>query len=68
MGPYLVDGNDFTLYLSDLVLSLHVVPELRLSENVVLGENSDSVQSGLGCLLGGKASAYYKELSNLRPG
>ena len=39
----LTDWDDFTLALSDLVLSLHFVPELRSSKDGILGENSDSV-------------------------
>ena len=37
------DGDDLTLALSNLVLSLHLVPEVRSSNNCILGENSDSV-------------------------
>ena len=39
----LADGDDLTLALSDLVLSFHLVPELRSSKDGILGENSDSV-------------------------
>jgi len=36
------DGDDLTLALSNLVLSFHLIPELRSGEDSVLGENSDS--------------------------
>lgn len=44
----LADGDDLTLALSDLVLSFHLVPELRSSKDGILGENSDSVAGWLG--------------------
>ena len=60
-----LDRDDFTLDLSDLVLSLHVVPELRLSKDGVLGENSHSVESRIRVLITWKTSADNEELSNL---
>ena len=62
----LLDRDDFTLDLSDLVLSLHVVPELRLSKDGVLGENSHSVESRVRILLTWETSANNEELSNLK--
>jgi len=47
----LLNGHDFTLDLSDFVLSLHVVPELGLSKDWVLGEDSHSVEGGVRVLL-----------------
>merc|ERR1712070_1171984 len=41
----LANGDDLTLALSNLVLSLHLIPEVRTSNNCVLGEHSDSVAS-----------------------
>ena len=61
----LLDRDDLTLDLSHLVLSLHVVPELGLSEHWVGSENPHSVESGARVLLGGKASANDEELSHL---
>ena len=55
-GVLLVDllhGDDLTLDLSHLVLSLHVVPELRLGQHWVGSENPHSVESGVRVLLGG---------------
>lgn len=43
----LADGNDFSLGSSDLVLSLHLVPESGSSDDSVLGEDSDSVAGWL---------------------
>lgn len=60
-----LDGDDLTLDLSDLVLSLHVVPELGLSKNWVGGEHSHSVEGGVRLLLGREASANHEELSDL---
>jgi hypothetical protein len=39
----LADIDDLSLALSDLVLSLHLIPELGSSEHDVLGKDSDSV-------------------------
>ena len=61
----LADGDDFTLNLSDFVLSLHLVPEVRSSNNSVLGEHSDSVASGLRVLLRRSLSTDNPVLSDL---
>ena len=61
----LLNRDDLTLDLSDLVLSLHVVPELGLSKDWVGGEHSHSVEGGIGLLLSRKASANDEELSDL---
>lgn len=47
------------------MLSLHVVPELRLGEDTVLGENTHSVESRVRVLLTWEASTDHEELSNL---
>jgi hypothetical protein len=39
--------DDLTLALSDLVLSLHLIPELGSSEHNVLGKDSDSIAGWL---------------------
>lgn len=51
--------------LSDFVLSLHVVPELRLSEDSVLSEDSHSVELGLWFSLAGQTSSDHEKLSDL---
>jgi len=60
----LADGNDLTLALADLVLSLHLIPESGTSENGVLGEHSDSEAGGLRVLSGRRLSADDPVLSN----
>ena len=62
---YLWDWDDLSLNLSDFVLSLHVVPELRLCEDTVLSEYSHSVQSGIWVLLTWEASSDHEKLSDL---
>jgi len=62
----LLNTDNLTLDLPDLVLSLHVVPKLRFSEDGVLSKDSHSVESGVWNLLTGKASSDDKELSHLR--
>jgi len=59
------DIHDLSLALSDLVLSLHLIPELGSGEHLVLGENSDSIASWLWVGLTGELSSNNKELSNL---
>ena len=58
-------GNDFTLNLADLVLTLHVVPKLGTGEDWVASEDAHSVKLGVRILLTWKGSAYYVELSDL---
>ena len=58
-------GDDFTLNLANLMLSLHVIPELGASEHSVLLEHSHSVELRIGALLGSKSSSHNKELSHL---
>ena len=58
-------GDDFTLNLANLMLSLHVIPELGASNNSVLLEHSHSVELGIGVLLSCKSSSHNKELSHL---
>jgi hypothetical protein len=58
-------GNDFTLDLADLVLTLHVVPELGASENGVTSEDAHSEKLGVRILFAGESSADHVELSDL---
>ena len=43
----LADIDDLTLALPDLVLTLHFIPELGPGNDGVLGEDSDSIASGV---------------------
>ena len=61
----LADGDDLTLALADLVLSLHLVPEAGTSEDGVLGEHSDSEASRLSVVSAGRLSADDPVLSDL---
>lgn len=61
----LAGGDDFTLNLSDLVLSLHVVPELGTSQNSVTLENSHSVKLWVWGILSWEGTSHNVELSNL---
>lgn len=61
----LASRNDLTLDLSNLVLSLHEVPELGSGKNGVSGEHTHSVKSRLGGFLSGQSSTDDKELSHL---
>lgn len=61
----LTGGHDLSLNLSDLVLSLHVIPEFGSGENGVGGEHTHSVKFGLGVLLGRVSSSHDEELSDL---
>ena len=54
------NGNDLSLDLSNLVLSLHLIPELGSSENDVLGKDSNSIA----CWLWG---SFTWELSSDNP-
>lgn len=58
-------GNDFTLDLADLVLALHVVPELGAGENGVTSEDAHSEKLGVRILFAGEGSADHVELSDL---
>lgn len=58
-------GNDFTLNLADLVLTLHVVPELGTGEHWIASEDAHSVKLGIRILLTWKGSADHVELSDL---
>jgi hypothetical protein len=57
--------DDLTLDLADLVLSLHVVPELRPGEHGVALEHTHSVELGLRNVLRGQGSADDVELLDL---
>merc|ERR1719384_3056970 len=58
-------GDDFTLNLANLMLSLHVIPELGASDHSVFLEHSHSVELGVGVLRSCKSSSHNKELSHL---
>ena len=47
------------------MLSLHVVPELRLCEHWILSENSHSVELRVGVLISGESPADHVVLSDL---
>lgn len=64
-ATYLAGVDDLALYASDLVLSLHVVPELGPGEDGVTGEDAHSVKLGVCLLLSWESSANDVELSNL---
>lgn len=61
----LAGGDDFTLDLADLVLTLHEVPKLGPCENLVTSEDTHSVALGLGVLLSWQSSSDNVKLSNL---
>ena len=58
-------GNDFTLDLADLVLALHVVPELGAGKNGVTSEDAHSEKLGVRILFAREGSADHVELSDL---
>lgn len=62
---YLTGVDDLTLYASDLVLPLHVVPELGPGEDGVTGENAHSEELGVSLFLSWEGSSDDVELSNL---
>jgi len=57
--------DDLSLDSSDLVLSLHLVPEFRLGKDGVLGENSNSIAGWLCFFLSRKLSSNNPELFEL---
>jgi len=61
----LAHGDDLTLALSDLVLSFHLVPELRSSKDGILSENSYSVAGWVCLSFTWQLSSNNPELSNL---
>lgn len=58
-------GHDFTLALSNLVLALHEIPELRSSEDLVPGEHTHAVKLWLWNLISWQSSSNNIELSHL---
>lgn len=58
-------GDDFALDLSDLVLALHVVPELGASNDSVAFEHTHSVKLWVRVSFGGQGTTHNVELSNL---
>ena len=61
----LARGDDFALNLTNLVLSLHVIPELGPGEDSVSVEDSHSVKLWVRVLLGWQSSSDDEELSQL---
>ena len=61
----LAGGDDFTLNLSDLVLALHVVPELGASQDGIAFENTHSVKLWVWIAFAWESAADNVELSNL---
>ena len=61
----LVDRDDFSVSGSNLILSLHLIPELRSSDDWVLTENSHSVKSWLWGRFSWTSSSDNPVLSNL---
>lgn len=62
-NTYGVDGNDLTgglLHLSELT---NEVPETRLGDRLVDGEDPHAVELGRGLLLGGKVASNHHVLS-----
>ena len=57
--------DDLTLDLADLVLSLHVVPELGSGEHGITRENTHAVKFGIRIILAGESSSDDEELSHL---
>lgn len=64
-AAYLAGGHDLTLDLPDLVLSLHVVPELGASKHCVASKHSHSEELGVGVLLRRESTADNLELPDL---
>ena len=65
-ATYLTGVDNLALYASDLVLSLHVVPELGPGEDGVTGEETHSEELWVSLLFGWEGSADNVELSNLK--
>ena len=61
----LTGGDDFTLNFANLVLSLHVVPELGPGKNGVPLEDTHSVEGRVRVRLRGEGTTHDVELSQL---
>ena len=61
----LANRNNLSLAFSNLILSLHFVPELGPGDHDVLGEDSNSIASGLGAGLGREFPSHNPELLDL---
>lgn len=59
-------GHDLTLNFSNLVLTLHEIPELRSSTNLVAGKDTHSVKLWLWNLFSWQSSSNNVELSDLQ--
>jgi hypothetical protein len=62
----LASGDDLALYAADLVLALHVVPELGPGEDFIPGENADAIEGGLRRLVARQLPADNIELTHLQ--
>lgn len=62
---YFVDREDLTLCTLKLLLTSHVVPELRFGTYFILGEDSKSQDLWIRLLLGGMSSAQHDVLTDL---
>jgi len=60
------NGDDFTLALSNLVLSLHLIPELGSGKDDVFGEYSDSETCWFWSAFAWKFSSDNPELFDLK--
>ena len=60
-----MDVENLSLGTLELLLLPHVVPELRLGDNRVLGEDSEGQDSGVGLSLGGVPPAEDEVLPDL---
>jgi len=61
----LANRNDLSLAFSNLILSLHFVPELGPGDHDVLGEDSNSIAGGLGSSLRWEFPSHNPVLSDL---
>ena len=60
-----VDSEDLSLSSLGLVLTTEMVPELGLGDDLVPGEETDSVDFGVGVLVGGQLASEDEVLSDL---
>ena len=62
-NTYGVDGNDLTGGLLHLTELTNEVPETRLGDRLVDGEDPHAIELGRGLLLGGKVASNHHVLS-----
>lgn len=56
---YLLDIDDFSVGLLDLLQLADEVPETRLGNNMILGKNPHAVYGRLGVAFGGQTAANH---------